>query len=70
MNQMLEAMFQVRKATLAAWERTADKSISTRVENGKYQIVRVKYYATGKSMVTPLSDWLTSDEVVGELNKL
>lgn len=60
----------IQAATLAARERTGDKTIGTRVKQGRFQIVRVKYANGGKSTVTPLSDWLAGRQLVEALNAL
>jgi hypothetical protein len=47
-------LLKLQAATLAARQRTGDKTIATRAEAGRVQVVRVTYDATGKSTVEPL----------------
>lgn len=60
----------IRRATLAARERTGDKAIGTNVEQGLFQVVRVTYPAKAKSVVEPLSARLTPADTVAFLNEL
>lgn len=60
----------IRAATTAAIARTGDKSLATHVESGKHQVVRISYGKRGVSTVSPLSGWLTFDELIGALNAL
>ena len=63
-------MKDIQMATLNARQRTGDKSIGTRVKQGKFQIVRVEYAKNGKSTVTELSGWLAGYELIPALNAL
>lgn len=63
----LKALAEIQKATLQARSRTGDKTISTRAESGKIQIVRVVFDKSGKSAVTPASDWMMPANVATAL---
>jgi hypothetical protein len=69
--EVTEAIFQrairIKNATTAAQERANDKSISVAVKSGLYQIQRVTFDAKGKSTVTPLTDYMSFDNVVTTL---
>lgn len=67
---MLQDMFTLRNATLAARQRTGDETIGTTVSAGKVQIVRVTFNAKGRSTVAPATDWLTVAEAVQALEAL
>lgn len=64
------AMKDIQTATMAARQRTGDKTIGTRVKQGKFQIVRVEYAANGKSTVTEVSGWLAGPDLIPALNAL
>jgi len=61
---------QLRTATLAARQRTGDKTIGATVNAGKIQIVRVTFNAKGKSTVAPASDWLAPADAVVALTNI
>jgi len=58
---MFELLKKIQAATLAARERTGDKTIATQAKAGKTQIIRVTYDAKGKATITPVSDWMSPD---------
>lgn len=60
----------IQVATLAARQRTGDKTIGTRVKQGTFQIIRVEYAKTGKSTVTEVSGWLAGPDLIPALNAL
>jgi len=64
----LQLMAALQKATVAARERTADKTIATQVKAGKVQVTRVTYDAKGTSTVSPVSAWLDGFEAVAFLD--
>jgi len=64
----LQLMAALQKATVAARERTADKTIATQVNAGKVQVTRVTYDAKGTSTVSPVSAWLDGSEAVAFLD--
>lgn len=68
----MATLMDLRNATLAARERTSDNTISTRVEAGRVQVVRVTYPAKkrGRSIVTPVTAFLSPDEAVRVLELL
>ena len=60
----------IQVATLAARKRTGDDSISTRVNQGRFQIVSVTYAKRGKSTVNEMSEWLVGSDLIDALNAL
>jgi hypothetical protein len=66
MNQL----FTLQHAVLTARERLNDKTIGTRVEDGRVQIVRVTYPNGAVSVVTPASEWVSADEAVRLLKEM
>jgi hypothetical protein len=68
----MATMMDLRNATLSARQRTNDNSISTRVEAGRVQIVRVTYppEKRGRSVVTPVTAFVSPDEAVQALKSL
>ncbi len=60
----------IRRATLAARERTGDKAIGTAVKQGKFQVQRVTFKKGGTSIVEPLSDYLLPADAVAFLMEL
>lgn len=66
----LQLMAALQKATAAARERTADKTISTQTKDGKVQVTRVTYDAKGKSTVSPVSEWLDAADAVAYLDRM
>lgn len=60
----------IRRATLAARERTGDKAIGTAVNMGRFQVQRVTFAKNGRSTVEPLSDYLLPSDTVRFLNEL
>ena len=60
----------IQVATLNARQRTGNKTIGTRVKQGKFQIVRVEYAKNGKSIVTEMSSWLTGGLIILALNAI
>lgn len=67
---MAVTMGDIRRATLAARERTGDKAIGTAVKAGKFQVQRVTYRKGGTSDVVALSDYLLPADAVAFLNEL
>ncbi|MGE4243698.1 hypothetical protein [Ramlibacter sp.] len=65
-----ELLAPLQQATLAARKRTADAAIGTRVEAGRFQVVRVTYPDGKNGHVEPLSGWLTMPKAVDHLNSL
>lgn len=57
----------LQQATLAARARLDDPSIATHVNAGKLQVVRVTYRPSGRSDVTPVSEWLSVEDTVAFL---
>ena len=68
----MTSLMDLRQATLAARVRTNDQSISTRVEAGKVQVVRVHYPAGDpeRTVVTPITDFLPPEAAVRALEAL
>lgn len=64
------AFLRIHRATMAARERTGDRTVSTRVKQGRIQIVRVTYGPRGKSTITPVSDWVSFGAAVTFLDAL
>lgn len=60
----------IRRATLAARQRTGDTAIGTMVKAGRFQVQRITYSKSGLSAVQPLSDFLAPVECVAFLNEL
>lgn len=60
----------IRRATLAARQRTGDKAISTAVQQGKFQVQRVTFKKGGASTVDALSDYLSPADTVAFLSEL
>jgi hypothetical protein len=71
-NTAMTSLMDLRQATLAARVRTNDQGISTRVEAGRVQVVRVHYPAGNpdRAVVTPITDFLPSDAAVRALEAL
>ncbi|MDE1997976.1 MAG: hypothetical protein KGI52_03500 [Burkholderiales bacterium] len=67
---MFELVKKIQAATLAARERTGDKTIGTHAKDGKTQIIRVSYDDSGKSSVTPVGDWMAPDLIPAALEKI
>lgn len=70
MQAIFQQLREVQSATLAARTRLNDKTIGTQAKAGKLQVVRVTYNAKGRSTVTPVSDFMTHNEVINALNNL
>jgi hypothetical protein len=66
----VSGLFQLQAATLAARERTGDKTIGTRVDSGRVQVVSVTYSPRGRSTAVPLSDWLPAADAVRALEAM
>lgn len=60
----------LRRATLAARERTGDKAIGTSVKQGLIRVERITYAKSGVSTVTALSDYLPAARAVDFLAEL
>ncbi len=60
----------IRRATLAARERTGDKAIGTAVKQGRFQVQRVTFSKSGLSAVQPLSDYLTPADALAFLTEM
>lgn len=67
---MFKLLADIQRATLAARARTGDNSISTRVDKGRVQIVRVSFDVSGTSTIAPVSDWLPIADVPALLSKI
>lgn len=65
-----QSFASLQQATLAARKRTNDRTITTRVKCGMFQVVRVTYDHTGKSSVKPCGDWLTIGDAIALLETL
>lgn len=65
-------MANLQQATLEARKRTGDKSIATRVEAGRIQVVKVTYPAGGggRSNVEPITEYMTIGEAIRALEAL
>lgn len=63
-------MFQVRNALLDARRRTGDQSLATSVQIGYFRVERVTYRPNGTSIVTPLTGWMKSDDLINHLNTI
>lgn len=59
----------LRRATLAARQRTGDTALGTRVNAGLFQVVRVTY-GGGRSAVQPMSEYLPAADAISFLNEL
>ncbi|WP_298236601.1 hypothetical protein [uncultured Azohydromonas sp.] len=68
----MATLMDLRNATLAARQRTNDDTISTRVEAGRVQVVRVTYPPRkhGRSVVTPITGFLAPEDAVRALETL
>lgn len=66
----MQTLFAIQQATQQARARLSDKTISTRVENGRIQVVRVTYPNGRDSVVSPVSKWMLVADVFDYLNKL
>lgn len=66
----MEAMFKIQAATLAARQRTGDKTIGTRVQAGRVQVVRVTFNAAGKATVSAVTEPLTAADAVASLEAM
>lgn len=62
----------LRRATLAARERTGDKAIGVAVKQGRFQIQRITYppHLKGRSDVQALSEYLPADRAIDFLGEL
>jgi hypothetical protein len=60
----------LRRATLAARERTGDKAIGTSVKQGLIRVERITYAKNGVSTVAPLSDYLPAADSIAFLSEL
>lgn len=68
----MATLMDLRNATISARQRTRDNTISTRVERGKVQVVRV-FYPAGKpdeSVVEPVTDFVFLVDAIEALNAL
>jgi hypothetical protein len=68
----MATLMDLRNATLSARQRTGDHAISTRVDKGRIQVVRV-FYPAGKpdqSVVEPVTGFITLADAVRALNAL
>jgi hypothetical protein len=65
-------LMDLRNATLSARERTNDRTIGTQVKAGKVQVVRVTYPPGkgGRSVVTPITPFLTPEDAIRALDAL
>lgn len=59
----------IRKATHAARLRQGGEGVSTRIEQGKLQLVRVTQ-TRGKVIVDELTDWLVPVDALEALNSI
>lgn len=69
MNAMA-SFHAIRAATIAAKDRTGDKSLATRVDCGRFQLCRVTYDKKGRATVAPITEWIGAGALIGELNAL
>lgn len=60
----------IQAATLAARERLDDPRIGTRVQKGKFQIVRVEFDSEGSCIETELSGWMEAVCLIPALQNL
>lgn len=71
-SAMFKALIELRNATLAARERTGDTAISTRVDAGRVQLVRVTY-PNGKrkpAHEAPIGEFMPPADAIKALNAL
>jgi hypothetical protein len=52
----------LHRATVQARERTGDKTLGVTVKQGRFQVVSVTYPKPPRSVVTPLTDWVSAAE--------
>ena len=64
---MIETMLTIQSATIATRERLNDSQISTRVDCGNIQVVRVIPVKGRRPDVVPLSDWMPVSEGANHL---
>jgi hypothetical protein len=69
-NNLLRIAFALRAATLAARERTKDRSLGVSGDGGRFRVVRVTYRANGLANVEPRTDYMTAQQAVDFLNSL
>lgn len=67
---IMQTLCALQSATLAARARTGCQAIGTRACDGKVQIVRAEPLKSGDFDITPLSDWITPQECINQLNTL
>lgn len=71
-HAMFQTLIALRTATLAARARTGDDSISTRVDAGRVQLVRVTY-PNGKrkpAHEAPMGEFMPAADAIKALNAL
>lgn len=64
----METILKVGSAISALRGRTQDKTFGSRVDAGKFQLVKTVYGAKGKSQVTELSTWMPAAEFIAFVN--
>lgn len=67
-NDMIENLQQIKRRIDGLRELTQDKSYGSRVQQGKFQLVRVTYNERGASTVEPQSDWMDYEQFVAFLD--
>jgi hypothetical protein len=60
----MDAIKQIQRAVNGYKHLTQDNSYASRVENGKVQLVRVKYDKSGNSTVTACGAWMSVPDFV------
>ena len=55
--------------TLAAREATGNDGIGVTARKGRYRLMNVTYAKSGKSKVTPLSDWQSVEQCIEDLRE-
>lgn len=60
----------MRRALLAARQRTGDATLGHTAKGGRFQLVRVSYGAAGRSTVTALTDWADAATHLAKLQSL
>ena len=70
MHNLSMLLTSLQVATASARERLDDPSISTRVKQGNFQVVRVTFDPKGKSTITPITAWATLPAIIDALYAL
>lgn len=70
MSNVVTSVINLRRALLAARDRTGDASLGTQVKAGRFQAVRVTYRPSGISKVEPLTGWVTPELVAAHFDAL